>query len=311
MRNRTLALLAVSLVAVVAAVGVAIFTAPTASAEARRNPQAAAARRNAPRTPTPAPTAVFPTPTTAAPAASTTTATTAPSNTPVATATSTAPAPTPTNTPAPVPTIAQAPAIGFTDDFEALTAGIAWADGASQGNWYSRFNGYGTVAAEVDGDKVLSLSPKPSTSSGETHAALVVSNTRFTDVDFTVQVKTVTQLRTPTPNAWESGWVLWHFTDDTHFYYVALKPNGIEVGKEDPAYPGAQRFLVTLSNPTFAVGRWYNVRVKQVGATFNIWVDGTLVTTFTDSERPYTGGAVGLYTEDADVHFNNARAYQP
>ena len=27
----------------------------------------------------------------------------------------------------------------------------------------------------------------------------------------------------------------------------ALKPNGLELGKEDPAYPGAQRFLVTLS----------------------------------------------------------------
>ncbi len=226
-------------------------------------------------------------------------------------ATPAAPTPPPASTPAAVPTIGLVPAPGFADDFEGLPLGVPWADGTTHGAWYSRFNGYGAVAVETDGDRVLSLSPKAATTPGATHAALVQSTMRFGDVDFSVQVKTVTQLRTPTPNAWESGWVLWHFTDDTHFYYVALKPNGIEVGKEDPAYPGAQRFLVTLSNPSFAIGQWHTVRVKHVGATFTIWIDGALVTTFTDNERPYTGGAVALYTEDADVHFNNFSARQP
>ena len=209
--------------------------------------------------------------------------------------------------PAPVPAVV----VGFADDFESLDLGAMWADGTAHGNWLARFAGYGTIAAEVDGDRVLSLSPKPSTTSGETHAALVVSTASFTDVDFTVQMKTAAQLRTPTPNAWETGWAIWNFTDETHFYYVALKPNGLEIGKEDPAYPGAQRFLVTLSSPTFGVGQWYTIRVKHVGNSFTVWVNGSQLATYTDQERPYTSGAVGLYTEDADVHFNNAVATQP
>ncbi len=308
---------ALSLLAVSVAMVTAALVWPASPAEARRNPQAEAAirRARAERTPTPQPTIVVENPTAAAtPVTEVTTAPTTPEATAPATsatADSTTPAPAPTLAPAPAPTIALAPYVGFSDDFEAMPEGVAWGDGSTNGAWYSRYNGYGTVAIETDGDKVLSLSPKAATATSTTHAALVLSTMRFNDVDFTVQVKTATQLRTPVPNAWESGWALWHFTDDTHFYYVALKPNGIEVGKEDPAYPGAQRFLVTLSNPSFAVGRWYTVRVKHVGTTFSIWIDGTLVTTFTDTERPYTGGTVGLYTEDADVHFNNFSARQP
>ncbi len=203
------------------------------------------------------------------------------------------------------------PVIGFADDFESLAAGTTWADGTAHGNWLARFAGYGVIGGEVDGDRVLSLAPKPSTSSGETHAALVVSTASYTGIDFTVQMKTAAQLRSPVPNPWEAGWVLWNFTDETHFYYVALKPNGLEIGKEDPAYPGAQRFLVTMASPAFAVGEWHTVRVKHTGSTFTVWVNGTQLATFTDLERPYSSGAVGLYTEDADVHFNNAVVSQP
>lgn len=59
------------------------------------------------------------------------------------------------------------------------------------------------------------------------------------------------------PNPWEVGWLLWCFSPDpTHpydpsptsnsnfrFYALTLKPNGWEVSKQDPAYPGGQRFL--------------------------------------------------------------------
>lgn len=62
---------------------------------------------------------------------------------------------------------------------------------------------------------------------------------------------------TSEPNPWEVGWLLWCFSPDpTHpydpsptsnsnfrFYAVVLKPNGWEVSKQDPAYPGGQRFL--------------------------------------------------------------------
>jgi hypothetical protein len=137
----------------------------------------------------------------------------------------------------------------------------------------------------------------------ETHAALVRTRQVYGDVDFTVELRTDAQLRLNSPpNPWEVGWVLWNYNDNTHFYYVILKPNGWELGKEDPAYPGAQRFLVT-GEDAFPIGRTYAVRVRQVGNQMTVWVDGVRLVTFTDTERPYTSGAVALYTEDATASF--------
>ncbi len=56
------------------------------------------------------------------------------------------------------------------------------------------------------------------------------------------------------PNAWEVGWILWHYTDDTHFYSFTLQTNGWVLGKEDPSYPGTQRFLATGSSPKATIG---------------------------------------------------------
>lgn len=95
--------------------------------------------------------------------------------------------------------------------------------------------------------------------------------------------------------------MVWHYTDNTHFYYLALKPNGWELGKEDPAYPGAQRFLATGVEPTFPIGRESTVTITQVGPTMTAAVAGQVLVTFTDRQRPYTSGSVGIYTEDATV----------
>ncbi|MDP9016976.1 MAG: calcium-binding protein, partial [Candidatus Eremiobacteraeota bacterium] len=98
------------------------------------------------------------------------------------------------------------------------------------------------------------------------------------------------------------------YQDDVHFYYIILKPNGWELGKEDPAYPDAQRFLATGNTPQYPIGSTNSLRVVQVGATITISANGTILTTFTDTERPYTGGALGLYCEDARVHFGPVAA---
>ena len=34
-------------------------------------------------------------------------------------------------------------------------------------------------------------------------------------------------------------------------------------------------------------------------------MNNLLITTFTDEEHPYTSGRVGLYSEDAEVYFDN------
>lgn len=264
-----------------ALVAVAGLAAAPAVAEARRNPRPAGTVRYVPpQTPTP----------------------TAFATRPPATAAATPPA---ASTPAPVATTEPQTRYRFSETFEGLSTGRTWTDGAVHGQWTDVFNGYGSAGIESAGDLVLALSPKAATSAGETHAALAVSNTAFQDPDLNVRMKTVSQLRSGSPaNAWETAWLLWNYTDNSHFYYLALKPNGLEIGKEDPAYPGNQRFLVTTSTP-YSVGRWYNVRVKHVANTFTVWVDGAQVAQFTDNERPYSGGALGLYTEDAYVQFND------
>ena len=85
----------------------------------------------------------------------------------------------------------------------------------------------------------------------------------------------------------------------------------MELGKEDPAYPGAQRFLVTKSSPVARVGTWYTVRVVQKANVITVYRDGTQVAEFTDTERPYTGGRIGLYCEDAQVRFDDVRVAVP
>jgi hypothetical protein len=217
--------------------------------------------------------------------------------------------PTPTTTPkAPPTTAAPAPSSGISEDFSSLPQGLGWKDGSRHGQWLSVFGGFGSngIAGDGGNGNVLSLAPQASASPSDTHASLVSSVSSFNDFDATIQVRTVQQLRTGSPpNPWEVGWVLWHYTDNTHFYYFIAKPNGWELGKEDPAYPGVQRFLAAASAPSYPVGAWNTVRVRQVGTTVTVWVNGAQVVSFTDAERPYAGGSLGLYTEDAEVHFDN------
>ncbi|TMK89115.1 MAG: DUF1080 domain-containing protein [Actinobacteria bacterium] len=214
-----------------------------------------------------------------------------------------------------IPLAPSAGALGaalLSDGFDGYPGNVSWLDGTGHGNWNAVYNGYGvTRVVSERGNSVLQEKPKSSTSAGETHAGLVRTLAPFGDSDTTVLMKTVSQLRTPTPNAWEVGWVLWHYTDDSHFYYFVPKPNGWELGKEDPAYPGAQRFLATGSNPTFPVGRWYTVRIRQVSNAITVWVNGAQVASFTDTQGPYLSGSLGLYNEDSQVRFDGVTVSAP
>ncbi|MEV0181328.1 calcium-binding protein [Streptomyces sp. NPDC050625] len=179
-----------------------------------------------------------------------------------------------------------------------------WLDGTVHGRWLSVFNGHGT---NVGDDDSLSLSPEVAKDPGTTHAGLVVSTASYTDVRYEARMRTVRQLRAPDPNPWEVPWLVWAYTDPEHFYYITLKPNGWELGKRDPAYPGGQRFLAT-GRTTYPVGDWYTVRVEQNGAGLVVEADGKPLVTFSDHERPYNEGKVGAYTEDATVKFEGLKA---
>jgi hypothetical protein len=192
----------------------------------------------------------------------------------------------------------------LSDNFDSYPLGT-WAEGSTHGNWTVNFNGGGTVKILNPGGpegRVLDQQPADVDVTGQpTHASLVTSTQSFgSSIDATFRVKTLAQLRNVNPNPWEVAWVVTDFTDNDHFYYFTCKPNGVELGKRDPAYPGGQRFLYTAASPTCQVGNsWQNLRVVRSGNVIKAYRGTTLVTSFTDNETPYTGGKVGLYNEDA------------
>jgi hypothetical protein len=160
-----------------------------------------------------------------------------------------------------------------------------------------------TAQARDDGlAHVLALRPKASASPDETHSALLITRKSYSgQVSFAGRVQTVWQIRTGSPpNPWECAWIVWNYRDAAHFYYLALKPNGWELGKRDPDYPGGQRFLASGSRK-FAVGIWHRFLVSQAGATITGRVNGMQLVRFTDAERPYGGGQLGIYAEDSEV----------
>lgn len=209
----------------------------------------------------------------------------------------------PTPPPPPPPTSTAS----FSDDFSSYQKNVCFNDSQSFGSWNSVFSGYGcNSVVSLNGGSGLSIQPMASTSSSETHAGLVIGPSFSGNYSFQVTVNTAQQLRTGSaPNAWEVGWVLWNYSDNTHFYYFIAKPNGWELGKEDPAYPGAQRFLASGSSPTFPIGQNYQIKIVESSNTMSVYVNGSLITSFTDANNPYSAGKIGLYSEDAHVYFQN------
>lgn len=176
----------------------------------------------------------------------------------------------------------------------------AWSQGQAYGDWTVRYTGYGEVTS--NGERIT-LEPQAAADHEITHGGLVHTVGQCRDADFSVSLNTESQVRQGDPNIWEVGWVLWNFQSDTHFYAVALKPNGWEVSKQDPDYDGNQRFLASGDSPTFPIGKNYRVTVTQENGTMTVSADGQELATITDEETPYREGAIGLYTEDARVHF--------
>ena len=202
--------------------------------------------------------------------------------------------------------VAVAGARAWTNGFSSLPAGTCFMDGQVFGPWMSLYGGYGcTQIAPINGNYTLVERPYISTNPDETHASLVTGPKFTGDINYKVWVYTNKQLRiSSAPNPWEVAWVVWNYTDDDHFYYFVPKPNGWELGKEDPAYPGSQRYLKTGTNYKFPIGKWYKVRIIQTNATIQVFVNDILITTYTDTQRPYKAGKIGMYNEDAEVYFD-------
>ncbi len=68
------------------------------------------------------------------------------------------------------------------------------------------------------------------------------------------------------------------------------------------------------TNPKMTIGTWNTIRVRQVNATIDVWVNGfQVISGLVDSpgpagDQPYTTGKIGMYNEDAYVNFDNVKA---
>ncbi|MFY7922655.1 MAG: calcium-binding protein, partial [Gemmatimonas sp.] len=86
------------------------------------------------------------------------------------------------------------------------------------------------------------------------------------------------------------------------------KPNGWELGKRDPSYPGGQRFLASGHLETFPIGKVYDVTIVQDNDMLAVFVDGLEIVRTRDAEKPYTKGRIGIYAEDAAIKVHSVRA---
>ena len=199
----------------------------------------------------------------------------------------------------------------------ALATFLAWpgvlGGGGGGHEWLTAFNGYGQASVAGSGPAaVISLAPAPARTRDVTHSALVVSTRWYGDFAVTLRVRTLRQLRhgpAGQPHPWEVAWVVWHYSSNQRFYALTLEAGGWVLSKQDPGYPGGERFLASAPTPRFPIGTWHSVGIVQVGNQIDVSADGQLLTRFTDTQQPYLNGALGAYSEDSAAQFDHIRLH--
>jgi len=173
--------------------------------------------------------------------------------------------------------------------------------GWSSLDWTVSYDGYGEVEVE---DGSASLRPATPERPLESHAALALAGSpNWRNYTFEARMNLQQQLRqNSSPNEWETSWLLFRYLGEARSYYLIHKTNGIELGKLVPPEGEGQIFLVTKPRPRAVPGRWYDYRIEVRGANIKVYIDDELQIDYTDPD-PILRGRVGLYTEDAHVHY--------
>jgi hypothetical protein len=195
------------------------------------------------------------------------------------------------------------------------------------GTWQAGFDGGGCTA--IVSGPALQLN-STATTAALVHSTLSQGNpTLGADIYLDVKLKTLQQLRTPTPNTYEVGWVAWNGRLDTGcncytFNYFIVKPTvgGVTGGYElgvvyNNGGVQSQRFLATGTG-NYAINTSYNIEIWHAngnsppngpGDVVTVKVNGTtLVNGFVDSNHYMfrDGWPIGLYEESAKVNFISA-----
>ena len=197
------------------------------------------------------------------------------------------------------------------ENFDGHRAGQRWVDGERHEQWRAEYDGYGRTQVTDEGGSALSLSPRSARDPEVTHGGLVTTTREFEDIELTTQLRTVRQLRRgrPIPGRWPgcSGTTPMTTTSTPS---SSSRTAGSSARRTRPI-PAPSGIWPRGTSPTFPIEVAHTVRVRQVGDTITVWANGELLTTYTDKERPYVGGRVGLYTEDAEVTFDSVVVRHP
>ena len=208
----------------------------------------------------------------------------------------------------------------FRDDFASSSWSLKDGQNSPDGKWYCRYAGFGeTRIVTYKGTKAMKLRPAlPATPDG-TRACSTVARQKFKDFDMTVYMSTEKQTRV-NGNNWETAWIFFRLTDQSHHYYVYLqKDGGLELGKKDmDVWEERQVFLKVTDLPPFQFSKWYKVRILCVGYHIKVWVDDVKYIDIEDNGKignfgnvaPHPPSAqmlegfIGPYCEDAEVYFD-------
>ena len=240
--------------------------------------------------------------------------------------------PTPPPPPPPPP-----PTSANYDDFEGTTYTLGEGQISPNGKWQAIYaqGGPDAVIVKKDtqtGNNAMFFNPTPSKGptfppppgqQPDLHSSLVVSTAKYKDFDLTLDVKTVKQLRTPTPNNWENAWVMWNrptAADDFHYYAYTLFANGggqLEKKDNNLHDDSLEIYLAYPDSPSIKYDTWQKWRIMVTGTAtgtpnIQIWIDGVQTLNYTDNDPSIprnsatmkNGGSIVLYCEDSVTAFD-------
>ena len=196
----------------------------------------------------------------------------------------------------------------FYDNFSNYSFGCV-STGYTFGPWSVNTAGSGCIEVVSSGTAVNSLLeeiPAVSGSPSVSHTSWVTGPVFSGPISFSAAINTVAQLRTGSaPNSYEVSFMLWNFTGYDSYYGFVPGTSSWQLVKAGPG----QLFtiLATGTSPLISTGTFYNVNITQdISDNINVYMNGSLVTVYQDTNTPFTSGYVVLGDQDAEGQFTNA-----
>lgn len=159
----------------------------------------------------------------------------------------------------------------------------------TRGAWQAK-----VTTAPPSGTKVLALDTAVAAKVSETGLAVIPGNYRD---DFDVTAKFLVQ--TTSPSGWGTG-IAFRYRDAENHYRFRFTSGGIAL---DEVYHGTTSTIWSQS-ATYSTNTWYTLRVAATGTSIQLYRNGTLLTTQTDTTY-VTGDLALIALSNALVHVDD------